>query len=241
MNSDELTHFLSKSLVDRKLTRSEKSALADWLAAHVTTDQHRGLVRHAAFEVARQNITDLAAAEVVEWLEDVMKVMAPIAVEPHGATAPRLEGSQAFFSPGDACLDQIIHRFRNCRRTADVCVFTITDDRISRAILDAHQRRVAIRIITDSEKQYDRGSDIHRLREAGVLVKFGEELAGSEPGSNGHMHHKFAIFDGQCLVCGSYNWTRGAANLNFEDLLETGDATAVGAFATEFARLWNRF
>jgi phosphatidylserine/phosphatidylglycerophosphate/cardiolipin synthase-like enzyme len=236
MNPDELTRFLAKSLADRKLSGGEKSALADWLAANVTTDRHRGLVRHAAFEVARQAIADPASAEVVEWLEGVMKVIVPVHVEARGADAPRSEAGQAFFAPGEACVQQIVHRFHACRRAADVCVYTVTDDRISRAILDAHRRRVAVRVVTDAEKQHDLGSDIREFRDAGIAVKFGELL-----GEGGHMHHKFAVFDAERLVCGSYNWTRGAANLNFEDLIDTGDADLVARFSAEFARLWNRF
>ncbi len=72
MNSDILTHFLTQSLADRKLSGGEKSALADWLAANVATDQHRGLARHVAFEVARAALADPAAAGAIEWLEDVM-------------------------------------------------------------------------------------------------------------------------------------------------------------------------
>jgi phosphatidylserine/phosphatidylglycerophosphate/cardiolipin synthase-like enzyme len=237
MNPDELTRFLAKSLADRKLSGGEKSALADWLAANVTTDQHRGLVRHAAFEVARQAIADPASAEIVEWLEGVMKVIVPVqqAQAQEEKASPAAAG-EAYFAPGEACVQRIVHRFHAARRTADVCVYTVTDDRISRAILDAHRRRVAVRVVTDAEKQHDLGSDIREFRDAGIAVKFGELL-----GEGGHMHHKFAVFDGERLVCGSYNWTRGAANLNFEDLIDTGDAGLLAAFAAEFSRLWNRF
>src|SRR5688572_17748573 len=64
MNSEDLNRFLTQSLADRKLSGGEKSALTDWLARNVTTDQHRGLVRHVAFEVARSATTDPAAADL---------------------------------------------------------------------------------------------------------------------------------------------------------------------------------
>ena len=242
MNPDELTRFLAQSLADRKLSGGEKSALADWLARSVKTDQHRGLVRHTAFEVAREAIADPVAAEVVEWLEDVMKVLAPLAGAVADAPGSSTHGQdEAFFAPGERCLQQIVHRFGRCRRTADVCVFTVTDDRITRAILDAHRRKVVVRIITDAEKQNDAGSDIQKFREAGIAVKTDDMHGHDEPGLNGHMHHKFAIFDGARLINGSYNWTRGAADLNFENLTDTADAGLVAAFAAEFARLWNQF
>ncbi|MBM3979766.1 MAG: DUF1669 domain-containing protein [Planctomycetes bacterium] len=242
MNTDILTRFLTQSLADRKLSGGEKSALADWLAQNVTTDQHRGLARHVAFEVARGALADPAAAGALDWLEDVMKVLAPLSGKEQGADAPRSPiQDEAFFAPGEECLHRIVHRFGAARRTADVCVFTITDDRITRAILDAHRRKVAVRVIADNEKQHDAGSDIQKLRAAGVPVKTDDMRAAADPGLNGHMHHKFAVFDGARLLNGSYNWTRGAADVNFENVVDTADPRMVAAFAAEFARLWSRF
>jgi cardiolipin hydrolase len=61
----------------------------------------------------------------------------------------------------------------------------------------------------------------------------------SGPPADGHMHHKFAIFDGVHLINGSYNWTRGAANINYENLIDTSDPWTLQRFASEFERLWN--
>jgi phosphatidylserine/phosphatidylglycerophosphate/cardiolipin synthase-like enzyme len=244
MNPDDLARFLRQSLADFKLSKGEKSALADWLAKNVQTDQARGLARHTAFEVARAALTDPTAGELVAWLEDVMRVLVPMGTPvAHAPGSPQPGEDLAFFSPGERCLQQIVHRFNSCRRTADVCVFTVTDDRISRSILDAHRRGVKVRIISDNEKQHDPGSDIQRFREAGIAVKLDDHghRGRSDPGINGHMHHKFAIFDGTRLLNGSYNWTRGAADMNYENVIDTADARLIAAFAEEFARLWNRF
>lgn len=239
MNSEDLIRFLTQSLADRKLSGGEKSALVDWLGKNVKSDQHRGLVRHAAFEVARSAVTDPAAGEVVEWLEDVMKVIAPLQSASSGA--PQAGADEAFFAPGEQCLHRIVHRFNACRRSADVCVFTVTDDRISRAILDAHRRGITVRIISDNDKQHDAGSDLQKFRAAGITVKTDDGHGSAEPGLNGHMHHKFAIFDGSRLLNGSYNWTRGAADVNYENVVDTADANLIAAFAAEFERLWKRF
>jgi mitochondrial cardiolipin hydrolase len=144
----------------------------------------------------------------------------------------------AFFSPGDACWQHIVHRLQTARRTADLCVFTITDDRISRAVLDAHRRGVKVRIISDAEKAGDLGSDLEQFEREGMAVKLLRVFAPADPGVSGHMHHKFAIFDGTQLVNGSYNWTRGAARVNYENLTDTTDPQLIAAFAAEFARLW---
>ena len=68
----------------------------------------------------------------------------------------------------------------------DVCVFTITDDRISEAIVRAHQRKVAIRVISDNDKAFDPGSDIDRLRRLGVDVRAGSDQERNHLGVSAH-------------------------------------------------------
>jgi mitochondrial cardiolipin hydrolase len=139
--------------------------------------------------------------------------------------------AEVFFSPGDACRLRIAHRFNVAKRTADVCVFTITDDRISKTIHAAHRRGVIVRIITDNDKAFDLGSDIDAFRQAGIEVRI--------DATPFHMHHKFAIFDGQHLLNGSYNWTRSAAEQNEENLVDTDDPALVQAFQQQFETLWH--
>lgn len=142
-----------------------------------------------------------------------------------------MTGSQAFFSPGTTCVQEIVRQFQQAKRTADVCVFTITDDRITRAIIAAHQRGVNVRVLTDDEKSRDLGSDIRRLVDAGITCKM-------DIGNPAHMHHKFAIFDGKLLLNGSFNWTRSASENNEENLIITPDPVLVQAFAARFEYLW---
>lgn len=236
MNTDELNLFLARAFADRKLSGSERAALADWLSKNVRTDQHRGLARHAAFEIVRGAPP---TSDVIDWLEAVMKVLAPLAQS--GTVAAPTAADEVLFAPGDACRQRIVSRFAACRRTADVCVFTVTDDRITKAILDAHARGVRVRLVTDNEKQHDAGSDVARLRAAGIAVKVDDTSEAAEPGANGHMHHKFAVFDAARVLNGSYNWTRGAGELNYENVVDSADPALVRAFATEFERLWARF
>ena len=54
------------------------------------------------------------------------------------------------------------------------------------------------------------------------------------------MHHKFALFDARLLLTGSYNWTRGAADSNEENIVVTPDAHLVRSFSTAFDDLWKR-
>lgn len=229
MSPADLDALLRETLADRKLSGSEKSALTAFALKHIDSPQDQAVARSRAFEVARQHATDDEAKRVLTWLEDVVKVLAPPSTS--GAN-PGAEPSAAYFSPGEACLGQIAHRFAAARLSADVCVFTITDDRIARALLDAHRRGVKVRLVTDNDKAFDLGSDIERIAAAGVPVRVDRTPY--------HMHHKFAIFDRVRLLNGSYNWTRGAAEQNEENVVDTGDPRLVAAFQKQFDALWDQ-
>ena len=90
-----------------------------------------------------------------------------------------------------------------------------------------------VRIITDDEKARDAGSDIDQLQMVGIPCKM-------DVGNPAHMHHKFALFDGQRLMTGSFNWTRSASEQNEENLIVTTDRSLVVAFASRFESLWGR-
>jgi mitochondrial cardiolipin hydrolase len=227
MNTADLDLLLRQSLTDRHVQSAEKTALAEWAARHARDEADRAVARSRAFDVARSAVQN-EALQVVEWLEEVVKVFA----RPPAAPVT-LETAGAFFSPGSTCIQEVLRQFNTARQTCDVCVFTITDDRITDAILRSHARGVKVRVVTDDEKSHDLGSDIDRLKAAGIPCKM-------DVGNVAHMHHKFALFDGKRLMTGSFNWTRSASEQNEESLLTTPDPVLVAAFAERFERLWAR-
>ncbi|MCU0704359.1 MAG: phospholipase D-like domain-containing protein [Fimbriiglobus sp.] len=228
MNAAELDALLRQFMVDHKLSDTEKKALARWVETNVTTEQKRGVARSRVFATARHAVSDPQAVQIIDFLEDVLKVLLPMG----GATPTSAAPDEAFFSPGDTCLGRIVSRLNGARRTADICVFTITDDRITTAILAAYKRGVKVRIITDNDKAFDEGSDVRRLQEAGIPL-----LVDHTPY---HMHHKFALIDRSRLINGSYNWTRSAATSNEENITDTGDPALLAAFQREFDSLWQK-
>jgi phosphatidylserine/phosphatidylglycerophosphate/cardiolipin synthase-like enzyme len=226
MKPQQFEEELRKTLVDQRLSRSEKRALAELVAEIDPADLPK--LRSIAFDVARRELADdKRTKNVLGWLEEVNKTLLP---DPQMEEAPP---SGAFFSPGDKPLRKILGLLGSVRKAADICVFTITDNRIAEAILEAQRRGVRLRIVSDDDKAFDRGSDIQRLREAGIAVRVDH--------SPNHMHHKFAIFDERTLLTGSYNWTRSAASHNQENVVVTADPRLVGAFGEMFERLWSDF
>ena len=135
-----------------------------------------------------------------------------------------------YFSPGTSCLNAILEQIEAARSSLKICVFTISDDRITRAILLAYRSGIKVKIVTDNEKLFDQGSDIRQLAQAGIPVRVDNTA--------NHMHHKFAIADNEVVVTGSYNWTRSAALYNHENIVVTSAKSIVAGFCEEFDRLW---
>ena len=169
MDTRQLDKILRHTLEDFRLSRGERRMLSTTLAETGAGKPQLALLRSRAFDIAREQIDSGAdnggridhaqATAVIEWLEEVVKVMQP--------AGPRREvADEAYFSPGDDCSRKIADLIRRARHKLDICVFTITDDRISDAIVDAHAGGTTVRIISDNDKALDGGSDIESLRTA---------------------------------------------------------------------------
>lgn len=227
MSFQDFDAFLARTLTDRRLTGGERDAMRAALADLHADENRLAALRHRVFELAKQELMTEDSRQIVQWLEDSVKAMIGV-----GEKSASPAHSEAHFSPNDDCPARIMRLFADARTKADVCVFTITDDRLADALIDAHARGVKLRVITDNDKSHDLGSDIERIEAAGVDVRIDRTPF--------HMHHKFAIFDDRRLLNGSYNWTRGAARDNLENLIVTDDRMLVEQFARYFEQLWEK-
>lgn len=226
MYTQDLEKILKDSLEDFKLDKSEKYVFKD-LSRTLENDQ-LSFIRNKAFELSRSYVeaggTD--AIKVLNWLDRIVKAIQP--VQQSGVTE-----SSAYFSPGDSCRNKIISLMNGSKKSVDICLFTISDNRITGSILDAYKRGIEVTIISDNDKSNDKGSDIARLSDEGVNVILDR--------SPHHMHHKFAIFDKKILLNGSFNWTRSASDVNQENILVTFERDLVSAFRQKFDGLKDKF
>lgn len=219
---EAIAEELGKSLHDGAFSRSERKAFSALLSERGFRPDELTWLRRRAFAMARA-VSEGGRAPL-DWLEAVTDAIAD------AGAGPRTSASEAFFSPGEDCRRAIADQFGRARVSVDICVFTITDDHLSAAIMEAHGRGVHIRVVSDDEKSGDTGSDIPTLRRLGVGVAIDT--------SPSHMHHKFAIFDRKRLVSGSYNWTRSAFIENQENIILTEDPGLLTQFQDTFDALW---
>ncbi len=227
MKPTEFDALMQQSLADRAVSRGESRALRDQLqAAKLTEAQVRGL-RGRAFDVARRELIDPASKDVLEWIEQIVKLLDNVHPD-----VPQSRVAEVWFTPEMDAVQRIQKLIDEASHSVAVCVYTITDNRLTRALEHAHARRVNVRIITESEKALDLGSDIRRLRERGIPVR-------ADRSDRGLMHHKYAVFDQRLLMTGSYNWTRGAAEDNHENVVVTDDIRLVKPFVEAYEQIWN--
>ena len=223
---EDVDDILRQTLDDRRLSRSERRALADVFADYELGPSDRAFVRNRAFALAEEMLSSKADRDVLGWLEDIVKLV-------HYEKPRDSSVATVHFSPGDECRLRIARLLKSSRRTVDICVFTLTDDRLASEVLDAHHRGIAVRLLADNDKAHDRGADVIRLSEAGISVAVDI--------TEHHMHHKFAVFDRRTVVTGSYNWTRSAARYNHENIVVSDDPAIVAPYQAKFDELWDEF
>ncbi|XP_076240295.1 mitochondrial cardiolipin hydrolase zuc isoform X2 [Calliopsis andreniformis] len=139
--------------------------------------------------------------------------------------------------PKDGCPVQHMKRLTNylnrAKQTLDVCMYMLTCESLSKAIVDAHKQGILVRIIMDQRMVANDASQAIIFHNNGIVVRMqeGDEL----------MHHKFVIVDGNILITGSTNWTMSAFFGNFDNILVTNEHSLVKPFMEEFEKLWKTF
>jgi phosphatidylserine/phosphatidylglycerophosphate/cardiolipin synthase-like enzyme len=217
---ETIIDIFQKTFSDKTFSRSEKRAVREILSKDYLLDKdERALVRSRIFDMAREAVGSGNDRWVLDWLETANKLLL------------NRQDSHVFFSPGNDCRDAIVDCLEKATKAVDICVYTISDNVIADEIMKCKQRNIDVRIITDDDKVNDRGSDIWEMAVKGIQTKLNN--------SPHYMHHKFALFDHERVLTGSYNWTRSAAECNQENVLITDDKRVVVPYIQEFEKLWD--
>ncbi len=218
---DEIIEHLRLSIADEILSKSERKSLKALISQHAFDEHQLNFLRSKIYDLANEKVNAGNFNFILEWVKAANSAL--LIPEPKVA-------SDVYFSPGDACRTAIINQINLAVNQLNICVFTISDDLITNAILTSHKRGTQIRIITDNDKSFDEGSDIEQIARAGISVKMDN--------TPNHMHHKFMVSDEKAIITGSYNWTRSAAKFNYENILLSKEAGLIKSYLKEFNHLW---
>jgi mitochondrial cardiolipin hydrolase len=137
--------------------------------------------------------------------------------------------TKAFFTSQESVERRMETLMDASKSSIDIALFELRSPGLIRALQRAEHRGVIVRMVLDASHRQDN-------------LSTGEVrwLGGLRTGGHGIMHNKFALFDHNQVVTGSYNWTPGAEHANYENALLTDDKETVQSYLAEFERLWDR-
>ncbi len=139
---------------------------------------------------------------------------------------------QVCFSRVEQCDAYLISLIKRAEKSVHVAVYSFSRDGLARALVEAKNRGVEVKVVIERDNAFTQGSEYDFLRQSGVEVRL--------DGNAASMHHKFMIVDGEVVVTGSYNWSTAAEDRNDENIVILRDRMIAEAFSREFARLWEQ-
>lgn len=122
---------------------------------------------------------------------------------------------QILFTPGDNIAGTIITAIRDAKQSIQVQCYSFTNKAIGRALLEAHRRRIDVKILADQE-QFEKGAAfvLRDLKLAGVQIKL--------DGAHAAAHNKIMLIDSNAaktkVISGSFNFTQAAQKYNAENV-----------------------
>jgi phosphatidylserine/phosphatidylglycerophosphate/cardiolipin synthase-like enzyme len=114
-----------------------------------------------------------------------------------------------FLGPSPTMEKAVVAFIGSASKTLDVCVYDLDLPEFAQSLLDAHKRKVQVRVIVSEEnaaKAYAVADQLQEMKDLGILT-----LAHNR---SGLMHNKFMIADGERVWTGSYNLTRNCSRFN---------------------------
>lgn len=137
------------------------------------------------------------------------------------------------FSPKDRIIvNNIIPLINNSKKYVYLPVFILTHESLSKALINAKNRGVNVKIITDATNVNSAKSKIKYLRDAGIPVKT-ENYAGK-------LHSKSIIIDDKYIISGSMNFTNSGENKNDENILIIENYKLANYYKKFFEYYWKK-
>jgi len=161
-------------------------------------------------------------------------------IEKKVSVSTLLPKSLALFAPDDKPTIKLIELIQNASTCIHAAIYMITDKKIADELINAHNRGVDVKIITDEISSGTFGKT-HLLAESGVSVYIfdtGEKKDDPKFFNNAAlMHHKFMIVDNKIVWTGSFNWTVAANRKNQENIILSEDKNICAQYENHFIKM----
>lgn len=133
---------------------------------------------------------------------------------------------QVCFTPGQNCTQRIVNALSSAQHSILVQAYSFTSVPIAKALFEAQQRGVAVKVILDKSQRHAHYSSARFLANQKIPAWIDDRVAIA--------HNKVIIIDGNIIITGSFNFTKAAQYKNAENLLIIKDAV----LAKQYIRNW---
>lgn len=133
----------------------------------------------------------------------------------------------------DGLHDVIQDELKKAKESVSIAVAWIWFRGYEQVLLDLVRKGVSIEILcTESDSlQYEQQS-IDKLGKSGINIRICKM-----PSDKNHMHHKFAVIDGNVVINGSFNWSKNASNSYENIMVIRGEDCKSREFLKEFEKI----
>ncbi|WP_442754253.1 phospholipase D-like domain-containing protein [Methylocystis sp. JAN1] len=142
------------------------------------------------------------------------------------AAPARAADVEIHYAPAENLERVDVDLLRSAHTKIDMAAYTLTDWPVIDALIDAHRRGVAVRVVLDPSQQHA----FDRLREIEGVIRT------SAPGP--YMHLKSYSVDGRVLRSGSANLSASGLKQQDNDLIILREPPTARAFEARFEQLW---
>lgn len=136
---------------------------------------------------------------------------------------------EVYFSPEDKVENIICKKIEDAVNTIRFMAFSFTSSEISEAMIKKHKAGIDVKGIFEKRGAYTKHSEFIKIKLEGLSVQVDNNRY--------NMHHKVIIIDDNCVITGSYNFSKNASLRNDENLLIIYNNDIAGLFIDEFNRL----
>mmetsp|Transcript_77325 Transcript_77325/g.107471 ORF Transcript_77325/g.107471 Transcript_77325/m.107471 type:complete len:165 (-) Transcript_77325:232-726(-) len=142
---------------DERVTKQELAQISEAISdAHLSNDDTNTLIA-ALFSQTCNSLSDSNDVKKVKCLKKVVLHIVDAYFEKKGGV------TESLFFPSDNSERRLIQHLNSAKTSMDVCVFTISNNKLANALSNAHKRGVKVRIISDDECAKNKGADIFDL------------------------------------------------------------------------------
>lgn len=138
---------------------------------------------------------------------------------------------QTCFTPGQACEALIASKIGDARKQILFQAYSFTSKPIAAALIEAKKRGVEVVALLDKSQRTEQYTGATFIANAGIPVRIDDKVMIA--------HNKVIVIDGNTVLTGSFNFTKGAQEKNAENVfIINGDSDIAKAYSENFGRRW---